>query len=470
MNEPVEERVMTGTSEFTLPADLCGGALHRPGDPGYDEARMPWNVAVDLRPAAVAHPSCVDELAAAVSAARAAGLRIAVQGTGHAAGALGDLSDALLIKTSGMTGVQVDAANAQVRVQAGALWADAVEAAAAHGLTVLHGSSPDVGVVGYSLGGGLGWYARALGLQTHQITGATVVTTGGEVVRVDEHSHPELLWGLRGGGGNFVVVAELEFRAYRFTDAYAGMLVWDWNRSDEVVRRWVAWSADAPDAVTTSLRLLQLPPIPDIPEPFRGRKLVVIDGAVLAEDAKAEQILAPLRELGPEMDTFARVPTDQLVRLHMDPEGPTPAVTGHSLLTGLPTDAVDAFLAAAGPASQSQVMVAELRQLGGVLARGSETPSALSGFTAPYALFAVSVAPTPEIAAFLRAQCDDIVAAMTPWAGGQYLNFAEFAVDPADGFPAEHWDRLRALRFAWDPDEALVASHRIPAARPHWLG
>jgi hypothetical protein len=460
---------MTVTPVPPLPADLCGGAVHRPGDPSYDDARTPWNVAVDLRPAAVVYPSSIEELAAAVRAARDAGLRIAVQGTGHAAGALDDLSDALLVRTSAMSAVHVDAERALVRVQAGALWADVVRAAAAHGLTVLHGSSPDVGVVGYSLGGGLGWYARSLGLQAHSITAATVVTSSGEVVCADAEHHPELMWGLRGGGGNFAVVAELEFRAYRFSTAYAGMLVWDWSHAEAVVRRWVSWTADAPDAVTTSLRLLQLPPIPDIPEPFRGRKLAVIDGAVLAEDAEAEAILAALRELGPELDTFARVPTDQLVRLHMDPEGPTPCVADHALLTGLPDAAVDAFLAAAGPGSESQLMVAELRQLGGALSRPSAAPSALPGLAAPYALFAVSVAPTPEIGAVLQAQCHGLVAAMAPWAGGQYLNFAEFAVDPATGFPAEHWDRLQALRFAWDPDEALVASHRIPPARPDWL-
>jgi len=460
---------VTGTSQFTLSATLCGGALHRPGDPGYDDARRAWNVAVDLQPAAVGYPSSVAELAEAVYAAGVAGLRIAVQGTGHAAGALEDLSDALLIRTSGMRRIDVDARRAVVRVQAGVQWGDVVEAAAVHGLTVLHGSSPDVGVVGYSLGGGLGWYARALGLQAHQIIAATVVSSSGDILQVDEHAHAELLWALRGGGGNFAIVAELEFRAYRFTTAYAGMFAWDWSHADEVVRRWVSWTSDAPDAVTTSLRLLQLPPIPEIPEPFRGRKLVAIDGAVLAQDPEAERILAPLRELRPEIDTFTRTPSDQLVRLHMDPEGPTPCVIDSGLLTGLPEEAVDAFLAAAGPESPSVVMIAELRQLGGVLARGSETPSALPGFAAPFALLTVSVAPTPEIGAALKEQCRQIITAMAPWDGGQYLNFAEFTVDPADGFPAEHWGRLRALRLAWDPDEVLIASHRIPVARPHWL-
>lgn len=189
-----------------------------------------------------------------------------------------------------MTGVQVDAGRGLVRVRAGVLCVDAVEAAAEHGLTVLHGSSPDVGVVGYSLGGGLGWYARSLGLQTRHITGATVVTSSGEIIRVDDERQPELMWGLRGGGGNFVAVAELEFQAHRFTSAYAGMLVWDSSRAEDVLRRWASWSVEAPDAVTTSLRLLRLPPLPEIPERFRGRELVVVDGAVLVDDSAAELI------------------------------------------------------------------------------------------------------------------------------------------------------------------------------------
>jgi hypothetical protein len=438
--------------------------VYRPGDSGYDAARTPWNVAVDLRPAAVAYPSSIAELAAIVNAARRAGLRIAVQGTGYAAGALGELSDAVLVKTSAMTGVRVDAERRLVRVQAGALWGDAVGAAAKHGLSVLHGSSPDVGVVGYSLGGGLGWYARALGLQAHSVTAATVVTSSGEIVEVDDSHHPDLLWALRGGGGNFAVVAELEFRAYCFTEAYAGLLAWDWTHADAVVRRWAQWSADAPDAATTSLRIMQLPPIPEIPEPFRGRNLVVIDGAVLADDARAAAILAPLRELEPEpeLDTFARVPTEQLAWLHMDPEGPTPCVMDSVLLASLPPSAVEAFLAAAGPESSSHAMVAEIRQLGGALARPSENPCALPMLDAQYVLFSVSIAPTPEIAPSLQAESRAIIAALSEWAGGQYLNFAGCAADASSAYSAESWERLRTLRFQWDPDEALIASHPIP--------
>jgi FAD/FMN-containing dehydrogenase len=322
----------TPQSDIQTPAaalrELCGGAVSLRGDAGYDTARQAWNVAVQQRPAAVAYPADAEETAAVVRAAKAAGLRVAPQSTGHNVGPLADgsLDDVVLLRTSAMTSVEVDPERRLVTVGAGVVWLDVVEAAAAHGLAALHGSSPDVGVAGYSLGGGMGWFARKLGLQANSITGATVVTADGEIRRVDAGHEPDLFWALRGGGGNVGVVTSLEFRLYPIESAYGGMLAWDWSQAERVLTAWADWSVDAPDEVTTSFRILQLPPIPEIPEPIRGRNLVMIDGAVLADDERAEEILAPLRALEPEIDMFGRMPAPALVRIHGDPEGPTPAV------------------------------------------------------------------------------------------------------------------------------------------------
>jgi hypothetical protein len=450
----------TGSAAESL-RGLCGGAVHLPGDNGYDAARSPWNVAFDQRPAAVAYPADTEEVAAVVRAAVAAGLRVAPQGTGHNAGALGDLSEAVLLRTSAMTGVSVDPVAGTVRVQAGTLWLDVVTAAAAHGLTVLHGSSPDVGVVGYSLGGGMGWYARELGLAAHSITGARLVTSDGRVVDVDEDHEPELLWALRGGGGNLGIVTELEFRAYDFATAYAGWLVWDVQQADRVLKAWASWATEAPDCVTTSFRLLRLPPLEEIPAPLRGRHLVVIDGAVRAGADDAERVLAPLRALQPEMDTFAEVPTADLVRLHMDPEGPTPAVSSTALLRALPGDATDALLAAGGPASGTDLAVVELRQLGGALGRPAD--GALACLDAQFLLFALQVAFTPEMAAQGRVDADGVIDAMAPWVtGGHYLNFVEAPHDASTGYRSEDWSRLQAVRAAVDPAGVVLANHPVP--------
>ena len=444
---------------------LCGGAVHLPGDPGYDVARMPWNVAVDQRPAAVAYPATTAEVVEVVRAAAAAGLRVAPQGTGHNAGPLGALDDVVLLRTSGMTGVTIDPVAGRARVQAGTLWLDVVEAAAKHGLTVLHGSSPDVGVVGYSLGGGMGWYARQLGLQTNSITAARIVTADGRVLDIDAEHEPDLFWAIRGGSGNVGIVTELEFATFDVPTAYAGWLVWDVSEADRVLRTWAEWAVDAPDCVTTSFRLLRVPPIEEMPEPFRGRHLVVIDGAVMADDAAASAVLAPLRALGPELDTFATVPTESLVRLHMDPEGPTPGTSQSAVLDALPAEGITALLSAA---LETDLIVVELRQLGGALGRPAEGAGALPCIDGQFVLLALTIAATPEMGAKGHADAGHVVASVAQWSSGRtYLNFAEEPTDVSTGYRAEDWARLQAVRASVDPAAVLVANHPVrPATIP----
>jgi FAD/FMN-containing dehydrogenase len=442
---------------------LCAGAVHLPGDAAYDEARMPWNVAVDQRPAAVAYPVCADEVSDIVRAAAASGLKVAPQGTGHNAGPLGNLDDVVLLRTSGMTGVTIDPERKVVRVEAGALWLDVVEAAAPYGLAALHGSSPDVGVVGYSLGGGIGWYARQLGMSANHVVGLELVLGDGSQIRADADTNPDVFWAARGGGGNFGIVTAIELRLFDIETAYAGMMLWDQEHAEKVLRTWAAWTETAPDCVSTSFRMLNLPPMPELPPFLRGRQLVVIDGAVLADDEQAAAVIADLRALEPEMDTFARVPAASLVRLHMDPEGPTPAVSASTILADLPDAAIETFLALTGRGSGSTLLAAELRQLGGALARPAEGAGVLPMVDGKFVLFGVAIAATPEMTAQGRADATALVDGLTAYASGRdYLNFAEERVDVRRSFSAEDWQRLKGVRSAVDPSGLLVANHRIP--------
>ena len=445
----------------------CGDLVHLPGEPSYDAVRMPWNVAVDQRPAAVAMPSTDAEVAAVVRAAASLGLRIAPQSTGHAAGALAQhpLDDAVLLRTLQLTDVTVDAERQVARVGGGTLWQDVVAAAAPHGLAALHGSSPDVGVSGYTLGGGIGWYARKLGLATNSLTAVEVVTADGEIVRADAEHHSDLFWAVRGGGGSFGVVTALEFRLYPIADVFAGMLLWDIAHAEPVLRHWAEWSARTPDEVTTSFRIMRFPPMPELPDFLRGRELVIVDGAVLGDDAFGAEQIAGLRALGPEMDTFARVPAAALSTLHMDPPGPTPNVGGHTVIGELDGAAVDAFLAAFGPGTQPGVLFAELRQLGGALARPAEDGGALSCLDGSHVAFFVAIAATPEMAQAGHASVAAAVQALTPWANGRsFLNFADGPADPATGFRDAAWERLRAVRRQVDPAGVFVANHRVAAS------
>ena len=216
------------------------GRVSAPGDIDWDEARQAWNIAVDQRPAAVATPHSTDDVIAIVDFANERGLRVTAQGTGHNAGAFDTLANTILVKTQEMRGVEIDAEARVARVAAGALWIEVSEPASALGLAPLAGSSPDVGVVGYSLGGGASWLARKYGLSSNSVVAIELVTAGGELVRADAEHHADLFGALRGGGGNFGVVAHMEIRLYPLAEVYAGMMFWPWERSAEVLKAWAA--------------------------------------------------------------------------------------------------------------------------------------------------------------------------------------------------------------------------------------
>lgn len=447
---------------------LWGGApdrVHLAGDAGYDTARRAWNLAVDQRPAAVIAPRTAAEVGEAVQTAAFAGLRIAPQTTGHNAGPLAArlLDDTVLLRTAALDEVTVDPRRGVVRVGGGATWDPVVAAAAAHGGAVLHGSSPDVGVAGYTLGGGIGWYARKLGLATNSLTAVELVIGDGTHVRADRETNAEIFWAVRGGGGSFGVVTALEFRLFPITSAYAGMMIWDLADIEPVLRTWAAWAPTAPEEITTSFRAMRLPPLPELPDFLRGRRIAVVDGAVLGSDERGAELVAHLRAHRPEIDTFGRVPAAALARLHMDPEGGAPAVSESSLLGPLPEAGVDALLAEVGPDSPTMLTIAELRQLGGALARPADGAGALDHLEGEFALFGCAMAPTPDHAAVGHAQATALVRALEPHANDRtYLNFAENPVETKRAFDESAWLQLKGIRSAVDPYGVFTANHPVP--------
>lgn len=444
---------------------LLGDRVVLPGDERYDAARLPWNLAVDQRPAAVAVPRSAAEVATVVRMAAETGLRVAPQSTGHNAGPLAaqGLDDVVVVRMSDMSMAIADPARGIVRVEGGTVWEPAVDAAAAHGKAVLHGSSPDVGIAGYTLGGGIGWYARKLGLATNSLTAVELVVADGTLVRADATHNAELFWALRGGGGNFGVVTALEFRMYDVPTAYAGIMLWGPEHIEAVLREWAAWAPGAPDEVTTAFRVLRMPPLPDVPEFLAGRTVAVIDGAVLGSDEDGAEILAGLRALKPELDTFGRVPAKSLVRLHMDPEGGAPAVSDSAMVDALPDAAIDAFLGHVGPDVETPLAIAEFRQLGGALGRPHEGGGVLSHLTSPFAAFHAGMAMSPEMGAAVHGAATALTGALAPYSsGGAYLNFAENPTDVRRAYRPEVWRQLAGVRSAVDPHGLFVANHKVP--------
>jgi FAD/FMN-containing dehydrogenase len=444
---------------------LCGGAVHLPGDPAYDLARAPWNLQVQHHPAAVAYPAFPDEVADVLRASAAAGLRVAPQGTGHGAAPLeGRLQDAVMLRTSAMTELSVDPARRTARAGAGVRWGDLTDAAAAHGLAGLHPSSPDVGVVGYSIGGGIGWYSRRHGLQCNAVTAAELVLADGTFVRATADDDPELFWALRGGGAPLGVVTALEFSLLPLETVVAGFLAWDWTEVETVLPAWARWAREAPDAATTAFRLLKVPLLDELPPELRGRRLAVVDGAVLGSDEAAAEVLAPLRALRPELDTVTRVPAASLVRLHLEPEGPTPGYASSTLVQDLPDEAVTAVIAAVGPGSGTSLTVAEIRQLGGALADPAPGGGALSCLDGGFLALGLGLEDDPALWPLLREDAARYLAAVERWTTGrQYLPMLDERTDTRKAFPPGVHARLSAVRAAVDPHGLFVHQHPVPA-------
>jgi hypothetical protein len=450
----------TRTPADSLRARLTGVVV-APGDATWDAARQAFNLSLDQRPTAVAFPVDETDVASVVAFARDHGLRIAPQSTGHNAGPIASLQDTVLLKTSAMTGVEIDPAARRARVRAGARWADVADPASELGLAPLAGSSRDVGVVGYSLGGGMGWLARRHGLQANSVTAIELVTADGEVRRVDHGRDPELFWALRGGGGNFGVVTAMEFDLYPASDVYAGALFFPFERASEVLHAWREWLPGVPEDVTSVGRVLQVPDLPQVPDIVRGKSFALVEAAYLGDEATGAELMAPLRELGPAMDTFATVPPAALGYLHMDPDEPSPYMSDTMLVDELPAAGIDDLLAVAGPGSGSPLVSVELRHMGGALARAEAHHGARASLPGSFAMFAGGVPFDPAGAAAIQAQLALVMNALAPWDAGRYANFVEQPADPGAFFDDESLRRLRAVKAAYDPADLFLANHPV---------
>ncbi|MGO9972282.1 MAG: FAD-binding oxidoreductase [Solirubrobacteraceae bacterium] len=444
-------------------AALTGRIVVLPEHPNWDEARLAWNLAVDQQPSAVVFPESAQDVIAAVELARAFELRVTAQGTGHDAAPLGPLEDTVLVKTERMRGIEIDPEAQVARIDAGVRSVELVEAAAQHGLAPLAGSSPDVGVVGYTLGGGLSWFGRKHGLAASHVQAIELVTADGRLVHADREHEPDLFWALRGGGGSFGIVTALELRLIPVREAYAGILWWPIERDREVLHAWAELTRhELPDELTTVGRYLRLPSQPDIPEPIRGKSFVVVEAIHLGEPEEADELLAPLRALGPVMDTIQRIPTPALSHMHMDPEHPVPATGDGILLQKLPPEAIDELIQTAGAASSSPLVSLEVRQLGGELGRAHPDSGALAAVDADYVLYAVGIAPTPEAAAQVRAHIGIVMDALRPWAAERaYLNFAETRRDPHTLWTETAQHRLRRIKATLDPDNLIRSNQPV---------
>jgi FAD/FMN-containing dehydrogenase len=293
------------------------------------------------------------------------------------------------------------------------------------------------------------------------VTAIEIVTADGELRRVDADNEPDLFWALRGGGGNFGVVTAIEFALLPISEVYAGAFFFPFERAAEVLHTWNELLPGLPDEITSVGRVMQFPPLPEIPEPVRGHSFAVVEAAYLGTEADGAELLAPLRELRPGMDTFGMVPPVGLSELHMDPPDPMPYDTRTLSLGELPPAGIDELVAVAGPDSGTSLVSVELRHLGGAMALSASHHGALDTVAGQYVMFAIGMAGEPAMDAATQADLARVVDAIAPYEAGCYLNFVEQEFDTSGAFPADAYARLQAVKREYDPDGLFRANHRI---------
>jgi hypothetical protein len=440
------------------------GPVYAAGDDGLAAEVATWNVAVQHTPAIAVGATCAADVCAAVSWAVAHGLRVAVQATGH--GPVGNAAGSMMITTRRMQGVHVDPGRRVARVQAGVKWIKVLEAAAEHGLTGLCGSSSDVGVVGYTLGGGLGSLGRAHGFAADHVVAVELVTADGVLRRVCADSEPELFWAVRGGKGNFGIVTAIEIELVPVSSLIGGGIFFAGEDMESVIRAWRDWAPTMPETVATSIAVLRMPPMDMVPPPLQGQTVVHFRFAYSGPDpAEGERLVAPMRTAGRALLGFVGpLRTDEMDAIHMDPTDPMPGWEKGMLLRELAPETVDAILDAVGPQVDTPLLMLEIRLLGGALARPPRVPNAVAGRDGAYSVLAMGLA-VPELAHVVPAVGRAVLGALEPWrAPGNLVNFLGDVSGPeevAAAWSPEVAGRLRQLKRVVDPAGVFTFGHAL---------
>jgi hypothetical protein len=424
------------------------------GDADYAALVSPWNLAVEVRPDAVVAAQTADDVVEAVRFAGRNGLLVTPQATGH--GAISAFVGQLLVNTAGLDECVVHP-EGWARVGAGVKWLRVVEAAAPYGLAPLSGSITDVGIVGYTTGGGLGPMARTYGLAADRVRAIEVVTGDGVLRRATPTEHADLFFGLRGGKGALGIVTAIEFDLVRQQRFYGGALWFDGEHAATVIDRWRTWSAELPEAATTSFALFQLPDMPGVPPQLAGRLTLSVRYVWTADAEDGAEWLAPMRDAAPILiDDVADKPYTAIDSVHTDPLDPVPGSEAATVLTDFPAAAADALLAVTGQGSASPQILVEVRQLGGAIGRAGEHDSAFCSRDAAYSVLVVGIAFVPGVQDHARSVLD----AVSPWTGGHRLpNFTFSAEEMPSAY--DDWTRAR-LRHAirsYDPAGVIAIGH-----------
>jgi FAD/FMN-containing dehydrogenase len=457
------DRVRSFAAHFT-------GTAVVPDDRRYDAARAVWNGTVDARPAVIAQCCTVEDVAAAINFARDAGLPLAVRGGGHSVAGLSTCDGGVVIDLSPMRAVGVDAKHGTASAEPGATWGDYDAATGEHGLASTGGLISTTGVAGLTLGGGIGWLQRKHGLACDNLIGADLVTADGATIRVSQSERPDLLWGLRGGGGNLGIVTRFEFSLHPVTTVLGGLMLFPIDQGRDVLRTFLSWAADLPDEGSMLAAVLTAPPEPFVPSDLVGHKAVAILGCWCGDFEDGAAALEPLRQLKPAADVFGPMPYPALQGM-LDagaPAGLRNYFRG-GYLSELTDDVIDVVLDH-GAAMPSPMSAIHLHQMGGAVGRVGIGDTAFSGRTAAYTYNLVSTwTDVAEDATHVAAnhRLADALAPMSQ--RSTYVNFLTDAASDNDApvraaYGDDVYDRLARLKREFDPTNLFRINHNVRPA------
>ena len=441
------------------------GRVVSQSDADYLDAAAVWNGCVRSRPGVVVRCESTDDVAATVSFATEHRLLLAVRGGGHSVAGFSTCEGGVVVDLSPMRSVTVDASESVARAQGGCTWEHYDAATAVHGLASTGGLVSTTGIGGLTLGGGIGWLMRKHGLACDNMLGAEVVTASGTVVRATDSHNPDLLWGLRGGGGNFGIVTEFEYRLHPVDDVVAGLVLFPHARIAEVARFYRDYVDDLPDEFTTMLVVLTAPTEDFVPAELRGRQAVGVVGCHCGNQTAAETALAPLRRLGPAVDLFDVVPYPTLQSMFDAdvPAGDRYYFTG-GFLPACTDNACDVIIEhmARRPSSRSEF---DLHHMGGAVARVRPADTAFADRSSAFMYNILAIWSDPADDAANQAWARGFATALDQFAGDRaYVGFLSDP-QPEPGmrrvYGEQRYARLREIKQKYDPDNVFRLNHNI---------
>jgi FAD/FMN-containing dehydrogenase len=453
------------TSTLSIPdlrADLTGRVI-APDDAGYDEARrvLPGNI--DRRPAVVVRPVDAREVAVVVSHARDAGSELAVRSGGHSGPGFGVCEGGVVLDLSAMKALEIDADGRTAWAETGLTAGEYTNAAGEHGLATGFGDTGSVGIGGITLGGGIGFLTRKHGMTIDDLLGAEVVTADGQLLRVDEETHPDLFWAIRGGGGNFGVATRFRFRLHEVPSIVGGILMLPATR--EVIASFIAEAEAAPEELTTIANVMKAPPMPFIPEEVHGQLAIFALMAYAGDTDAGERAVAPFRAFADPLADLLR-PMSYPEIYMPDQEDYHPIAVGKTRFTDQLDDGAIATILDRVESSTAMMAVAQIRALGGAMARVPDDATAFAHRRSRFMVTVANVYERVEDTPTHQAWVEELAKALGLDGRGAYVNFLgeEGEAGVREAYPDPTWDRLRSIKRRYDPANLFRLNQNIPPA------